>query len=54
MIIGFHTKLENGVTSLAKHHGVRVETYDIIYELGDKVREMMVSQEVRLLVPTPF
>jgi translation initiation factor IF-2 len=41
VIIGFHTKLENGVTSLAKHHGVRVETYDIIYEMGDKVREMM-------------
>jgi translation initiation factor IF-2 len=41
LIIGFHTKLENGVTPLAKHHGVRVETYDIIYEMGDKVREMM-------------
>ncbi|HNC24481.1 MAG TPA: translation initiation factor IF-2, partial [Opitutaceae bacterium] len=41
VIIGFHTKLENGVTPLAKHHGVRVETYDIIYELGDKVRDMM-------------
>ncbi|MEO7414623.1 MAG: translation initiation factor IF-2 [Opitutaceae bacterium] len=41
VIIGFHTKLENGVTSLAKHHAVRVETYEIIYELGDKVREMM-------------
>ena len=41
IILGFHTKLENGVTPLAKHHGVRIETYDIIYELGDKVREMM-------------
>jgi translation initiation factor IF-2 len=41
VIIGFHTKLENGVTPLAKHHSVRVETYDIIYEMGDKVREMM-------------
>ena len=41
VVIGFNTKLENGVTSLAKHHKVRVETYDIIYELGDKVREMM-------------
>ncbi len=40
-IIGFHTKLENGVTPLAKHHGVRIETFDIIYEMGDKVREMM-------------
>lgn len=41
VIVGFHTKLENGVTSLAKHHNVRIETFDIIYELGDKVREMM-------------
>jgi translation initiation factor IF-2 len=41
VVIGFNTKLENGVTPLAKHHGVRVETYSIIYEMGDKVREMM-------------
>jgi translation initiation factor IF-2 len=41
VIIGFNTKLENGVTPLAKHHGVRVETYSIIYELADKVRDMM-------------
>jgi len=41
VVIGFHTRLENGVTPLAKHHGVRVETYEIIYEMGDKVREMM-------------
>ncbi len=41
VIVGFHTKLEPGVTSLAKHHSVRIETYDIIYEMGDKVREMM-------------
>jgi translation initiation factor IF-2 len=41
VIIGFHTRLENGVTPLAKHHGVRIETYEIIYEMGDKVREMM-------------
>jgi len=41
VIVGFNTKLENGVTSVAKHHGVRIETYEIIYELGDKVREMM-------------
>jgi translation initiation factor IF-2 len=41
VIIGFNTKLETGVTPLAKHHNVRIETFDIIYELGDKVREMM-------------
>jgi len=41
VIVGFNTRLENGVTPLAKHHGVRIETFEIIYELGDKVREMM-------------
>ncbi|MCX6938955.1 MAG: translation initiation factor IF-2 [Verrucomicrobia bacterium] len=41
VIIGFNTKLEPGVTPLAKHHGVRIETYGIIYELADKVKEMM-------------
>ena len=41
VIIGFNTKLENGVTPLAKHHNVRIETFEIIYELGDKVREML-------------
>jgi len=41
VIIGFNTKLENGVTPLAKHHGVRIESFSIIYELGDKVRDMM-------------
>jgi translation initiation factor IF-2 len=40
-ILGFSTKLENGVTPLAKHNGVRIETFEIIYELGDRVREMM-------------
>ncbi len=41
VILGFSTKLENGVTPLAKHNSVRIETFEIIYELGDKVREMM-------------
>jgi len=40
-ILGFSTKLENGVTPLAKHNGVRIETFEIIYELSDRVREMM-------------
>ena len=41
LILGFNTKLETGVTPLAKHHGVRIETYGIIYELADQVRVMM-------------
>ncbi|MCU0792514.1 MAG: translation initiation factor IF-2 [Opitutaceae bacterium] len=41
VVLGFNTKLEPGVTPLAKHHGVRIETFGIIYELADKVKEMM-------------
>jgi translation initiation factor IF-2 len=41
VIIGFNTKQENGVVALAKHHGVTIQSFGIIYELGDKVREMM-------------
>lgn len=43
MVIGFHTRLEPGVVPLAKHHSVRIETFDIIYELADKVRNTMVD-----------
>jgi translation initiation factor IF-2 len=41
VIIAFNTKLENGVTPLAKHHGVRIESFQIIYELADRVKDMM-------------
>jgi len=41
VIIGFNTKQENGVTALTKHHGVTIENFAIIYELGDRIREMM-------------
>jgi len=41
VIIGFNTKQENGVVALAKHHSVTIENFTIIYELGDRVKEMM-------------
>ena len=41
VIIGFNTKQENGVTALTKHHGVTIENFAIIYELADRVKEMM-------------
>ncbi|MCF3649456.1 translation initiation factor IF-2 [Synoicihabitans lomoniglobus] len=40
-ILAFNTKLENGVTPQAKHHGVRIESFKIIYELVDATRDMM-------------
>ncbi|WP_438482540.1 translation initiation factor IF-2 [Oleiharenicola lentus] len=41
VLIGFNTKQENGVTALAKHHGVTIESFSIIYELADRVKELM-------------
>jgi translation initiation factor IF-2 len=40
-ILAFNTKLENGVTPQAKHHGVTIESFSIIYQLTDRVKEMM-------------
>lgn len=43
-IIAFNIGLENGVQPYAKHHGVRIITHNIIYELIDQVKEAMVDQ----------
>ncbi len=40
-IIGFNVKLESGVEALAKHHGVKIMPFSIIYELVDTVRDTM-------------
>ena len=40
-VLAFSTKLENGVTPMAKHHGVTIESFSIIYQLTDRVKEMM-------------
>jgi translation initiation factor IF-2 len=41
IVIGFHTKLDTGVTETAKREGVQIKLYSIIYELIDEVREAM-------------
>lgn len=40
-IVGFNTKLENGVQNLLKQHQVRYIQHNIIYELIDQVRDAM-------------
>lgn len=41
-IIGFGVGLEGGgIRSQAKHHGVEIQTYDVIYQLIDGVKETM-------------
>jgi translation initiation factor IF-2 len=41
IVIGFHTKLDNGIPDAAKREGVQIKLYSIIYELIDEVREAM-------------
>ena len=41
IILGFHTRVDSGVADLAKHEGVQIKLYAIIYELIDQVKEGM-------------
>ena len=41
VVIGFHTKLDTGVSEIAKRESVQIKLYSIIYELIDEVREAM-------------
>jgi translation initiation factor IF-2 len=41
VILGFHTRIDNGVSDIAKREGVQIKLYAIIYELIDQVKEAM-------------
>ena len=41
VILGFHTRVDSGVADKAKHEGVQIKLYAIIYELVDEVKEAM-------------
>lgn len=41
VILGFHTRIDNGVAEVAKREGVQIKLYSIIYELIDEVKEAM-------------
>ncbi len=41
VILGFHTRVDSGVSDKAKHEGVQIKLYAIIYELIDEVKEAM-------------
>lgn len=49
LIIGFNVSPESGVNALARHHGVRIQTFRIIYELLD-----FVKQEMLALLPAEY
>lgn len=41
IILGFHTRIDNGIPEIAKREGVQIKQYTIIYELIDQVKEAM-------------
>ncbi len=41
VILGFHTRLDGTAAEKAKHEGVQIKLYAIIYELIDQVKEAM-------------
>jgi translation initiation factor IF-2 len=41
IILGFHTRIDNGVADAAKRAGVQIKLYSIIYELIDQVKDAM-------------
>ncbi|MBI3875253.1 MAG: translation initiation factor IF-2 [Verrucomicrobia bacterium] len=41
IILGFHTRIDTGVADIAKHEGVQIKLYSIIYELVDEVKAAM-------------
>jgi translation initiation factor IF-2 len=41
VVLGFHTRIDNGVSDVAKREGVQVRLYTIIYELIDEVKLAM-------------
>jgi len=41
VILGFHTRVDSGVADKAKHEGVQIRLYAVIYELVDQVKEAM-------------
>jgi translation initiation factor IF-2 len=52
VILGFHTRVDSGVADKAKHEGVQIKLYAIIYELVDQVKESMAGLLEPLLKDT--
>ncbi len=41
IILGFHTRIDNGVSDVAKREGIQIKLYSIIYELIDQMKDAM-------------
>ncbi|MCR4279712.1 MAG: GTP-binding protein [Candidatus Zambryskibacteria bacterium] len=49
-VFGFHTKIDTRATALAERSGIEVQSFNIIYELTDKVAELLSSREPKIEV----
>ncbi|MBI2673694.1 MAG: GTP-binding protein [Candidatus Zambryskibacteria bacterium] len=52
VIIGFNAKVESRVALLAERSGITILTFNIIYELTDKVKELLSLREPRVEIET--
>jgi len=43
LVVGFNVGIESGVQQVARHDGVRISTYRIIYELMDFIKQRMLD-----------
>lgn len=50
VILGFNTKVDGPAARLAESNSINISTYSIIYELTDKVRELLKEREPRIEV----
>ena len=50
IIIGFNTKVDREASALAERSGITILTFDIIYELTNKVKELLSLKEPRIEV----
>ncbi len=50
VILGFNTKVDREAASLAERSGIAILTFSIIYELTDKVKELLSLREPRIEV----
>ena len=52
IIIGFNTKVEPRVILLAERSGITILVFNVIYELTDKIKELLSEREPRMEIET--
>src|SRR3989344_5386681 len=52
IIIGFNTKVEPRVALLAERSGITILVFNVIYELTDKIKELLSEKEPRMEIET--